>query len=457
MSEESPPAARPKRSRVLGCLFVAGALLLVLILAPLAAYFGFSARSSRLVEAKLGELREAGEPAGAADLAVFYAQPTEEEDCSRLWLDATAALDSRPFAEAYQELPIVSEPEKKPPPPGVPWPNLPTAQKFLEDYADSLALLHRAAERGGTARYPADFSQGLAMMIPHFDQLRSGARLLALESHVRAHRRDPGAAAESIRTIHALAASLEREPLFVSQLIRFACDGIACQVAGDLLPHVEFSEDDLKRLQAELLVINYGPGLRRAMMGERAVGIETFRNPSSVADSGELKPLALIGPRNDDLLLYLDFMGRTVSAARLTGPTKLDAAQKIEDDIRTFCVDGNAISQVRYAFTRLLLTAVTAFFEAEAEATAKNRIAAAAIAVERYRRPHGRLPEKLEDLVPDFLPEVPEDPFDGKQLRYVVRNGELLIYSIGRNRIDNGGDEGDEDDMPPDVVLRLPL
>jgi len=457
MTEESPSAARPKRSRVLGCLLVSGALLLVLILAPLAVYFAWSARASRLVEAELAELREAGEPIDAADLEAFYARPTEEEDCTRLWLDATAALDTQEFLDTYEELTIKDEMNKDIPPPGKPWPDLPAAETFLEGYPHSLALLHQAAERGGAARYPLDFSKGLAMETNHVQWLRNAVRLLSLEAHVLAHRGDPHGAAESIRTIHAVAASLERQPLLVSQLVRFHCDGIAHEVLCDLLPHVEFSEDDLKGLQAELLVIDYGPGLRRAVMGERAVGIELFRNPSPVADSGELKPLTLIGPRNDDLLLYLDFMGRTVAATRLTGPTKLDAAEKIQDDIRALVAGSNAINQVRYAFTGLLMPAVTGVFEAEAEATADNRIAAAAIAVERYRRRHGRLPKKLEDLVPDLLPQVPKDPFDGQPLRYVVRDGEVVIYSIGRNRIDDGGDEGDEEEIPPDVVLRLPL
>jgi hypothetical protein len=46
------------------------------------------------------------------------------------------------------------------------------------------------------------------------------------------------------------------------------------------------------------------------------------------------------------------------------------------------------------------------------------RCAATACAVERFRLKYKKLPEKLEQLVPEFLPKVPIDPFDGKPLRY---------------------------------------
>lgn len=47
---------------------------------------------------------------------------------------------------------------------------------------------------------------------------------------------------------------------------------------------------------------------------------------------------------------------------------------------------------------------------------------AAGVAVERYRRKYGKLPEELKQLVPEFLPEVPLD----------VKNGLPLLYLKGK-------------------------
>ena len=51
------------------------------------------------------------------------------------------------------------------------------------------------------------------------------------------------------------------------------------------------------------------------------------------------------------------------------------------------------------------------------------------VACRLYEIRHGRLPESLETLVPEFLPEVPCDPFDGKPFRYLHDLGR--VYSVG--------------------------
>src|SRR5262249_51656641 len=48
---------------------------------------------------------------------------------------------------------------------------------------------------------------------------------------------------------------------------------------------------------------------------------------------------------------------------------------------------------------------------------ALRHTARAGLAVEAYRRKHGKPPERLEQLVPDFLPTAPVDPRDGQPLQ----------------------------------------
>lgn len=59
------------------------------------------------------------------------------------------------------------------------------------------------------------------------------------------------------------------------------------------------------------------------------------------------------------------------------------------------------------------------------------RCAIAALAAERYRLAHEKWPDSLEALVPDYLPKVPTDPYDGKPLRLSKREDGLLIHSVG--------------------------
>ncbi len=62
-----------------------------------------------------------------------------------------------------------------------------------------------------------------------------------------------------------------------------------------------------------------------------------------------------------------------------------------------------------------------------------------AIGLELYRRRNGAWPESLEQLVPDLLPAVPPDRFDGRPMRYRLVDGEPLLCSIGADRDDDGG------------------
>ena len=69
------------------------------------------------------------------------------------------------------------------------------------------------------------------------------------------------------------------------------------------------------------------------------------------------------------------------------------------------------------------------------------RAGMAALAVERYRRDHADSPpDSLAALVPTYLPSVPTDPFTGRELLYRTDRGRFVIYSLGPDGNDNGGE-----------------
>jgi len=74
------------------------------------------------------------------------------------------------------------------------------------------------------------------------------------------------------------------------------------------------------------------------------------------------------------------------------------------------------------------------------EAEAWKRVIITALAVERFRLRHGSYPTELTRLVPEFLATAPIDFIDGKPLRYsTTPDGHFLLYSIGLDRVDDGG------------------
>jgi hypothetical protein len=59
------------------------------------------------------------------------------------------------------------------------------------------------------------------------------------------------------------------------------------------------------------------------------------------------------------------------------------------------------------------------------------------LALKIYDLQHGRLPDSLSELVPEFFPQVPLDDFDGKPFRYLP--DKKIIYSVGPCLKDLGG------------------
>jgi hypothetical protein len=72
-----------------------------------------------------------------------------------------------------------------------------------------------------------------------------------------------------------------------------------------------------------------------------------------------------------------------------------------------------------------------------------RRLAAVALAMRLYASEHeGKLPAKLEELVPRYLPSVPGDALArGKSIGYVAEAQRPRVYSVGENGTDEGGSD----------------
>jgi hypothetical protein len=429
-------------------------VLALLVLVPAIVLFTWWSGSSREAEAELARVSAAGEPTTPDELESFYPIAPAEREAARMWLIAVGPLVTEEFYAAAGQLPIVGSGEAEIPPPGQPWPDLQAAEKLLEQYADSLRRLHEAAESGRPARYPADFALGVNMTLDYIQPLRTGARLLALEAHVRAHQGDARGAARSIYATFMLADSLKQEQILIAQLVRYAIDGMARKVLQRQLPAVDFSDEDLDRLQAHLRAVDYSDGVQRAMMGERVMGIAAINNPAA-DPSGELAAAAWGPFRNANLATYLKYMSRIIAATKRPLPQARQETERIDGDIQAAVSGGSGLSSPGHIMTALLISGLGGVMDAATRGNASNRATDAVIAVERFRSENARLPKRLQELVPDYLPQVPVDPFDGQPLRYVVRGDEYIIYSVGRDGIDDGG-QGDET-CEPDLLFPVQL
>lgn len=99
----------------------------------------------------------------------------------------------------------------------------------------------------------------------------------------------------------------------------------------------------------------------------------------------------------------------------------------------------------RLTFTLLAAVAIPNYVRAE-QITAHNQTIAneaqIVCALERYRLAHGEYPATLDALSPQFIEKVPHDLIGGNPLIYrQTPDGKFLLYSIGWNEKDDGGQQ----------------
>ncbi len=112
---------------------------------------------------------------------------------------------------------------------------------------------------------------------------------------------------------------------------------------------------------------------------------------------------------------------------------ELSAAQYLEASTR------GLYNKARYWPAHMLVPAFSHLSRSVYQIQARRDAAIIAIALELYRREHGKLPTTLGELTPRYLPRVPADPFDGQPLRYRLIGSRAVVYSIGTDGVDDGG------------------
>jgi hypothetical protein len=444
------PVERRRIGPVAICFIAAAALAIVFLFAVSIGWWA----SERSVREELAKIHAAGEPVTPADLEAIYVLPPGSHDTTELWLTACDAVTQPEYKADAEKLPFVGDPYCKMPPVDEPWPALAGAEQFLAKNADLLARLYEAASQGGQARYPTGFADMTHMVPKALLDLDSVARLLRLECEIDVRRGDVPAAIQSIRTIFALARSLELEPLPSAEFLRVAEDDAAVGCLERLLATADLADDDLALVDADLAAIDYHPQFYRTMLGKRVLFMKFFDNPQLLRpEAPDVAAKALF--READRAVYLQLMSEAVPASTATDPISLQAAMKRVYAQVAKVYDSPAASW-RYPITKYLIPSLETGVDRVARGTARRDVARTAIAVERFHHANERLPESLDELVSDFLPQVPTDPFSGAPLRWAVTGDDCRIYSVGADGADQGGSIEETSAGGSDIVFRVP-
>lgn len=389
------------------------------------------------LDTELAALRSTGMPAEARDVNAFYVVPAGVADTTELWVNAIKVVELAKIGARGRTLPIIGSGTSPIPLPGQPWIELEASRALLGECATELQAVRKAAAAGGQGRFPVDFSAGSSTPLPHAQEARQVARLLDLDAWVSAHDGKGAQALEDVRAIFALSEALRGEPLFISQLVRIAVYAVACDTAARLMPHCSWNESDLTSLQSAVQSARFKDEMARACCGERAMCVTELDSTLS----GSLPP--------ENARAMLRLFEQAIDSYSDSWPEVLARQQELT-------AEANRLKGLSEALPSMEQAAI-----AGARATARQRCLAAAIAVERYRLQNNQWPQSLSEVKGLFAPgpgattENLIDPFDGKPLRYKVEEKRFVIYSVGINQADDGGDVFDHAQPAPQQGLDI--
>jgi hypothetical protein len=289
----------------------------------------------------------------------------------------------------------------------------------------------------------------------------------------------------NIGAILDMATQLRESPFLLNDQVAYGALARAATVVASVLevaPH-SLSDEDLLAL-AHRLSSFAGGSITIRTEGERAIFHDvvqrTFtddgRGDGRLTSAGEQHLRSLTGSHQMDDSTVAVLAGPLAGAIAPGRRTTVELYDRMMDSAlreaakplyaRTEYPDA-VLSKDLEAYERtaaipihLLMPALTAMGMVTETVTLRRDAALAAIALELFHRQKGHYPPTLQELVPQFLPAVPMDRFDGGPLKYVLRDGKPLIYSVGKDGVDDGGrmPEGEHGNamagrwMPPAAV-----
>lgn len=420
----------------------------------------FSNQADDRLAVQVAKVRARGEPLTSAELNDYYKPAENRPDMTKQLVAALAICEAPELKTMAAKLPIVGQAEEPPLPPKD-WPQLEEVEGFLLQQTSALKTFRDLAQRDGTVRFPVDFTPGIATLIPNTQSLRNASRVLSLQFYVHLHRGHTGEAIECVLDQMALARALDQEPLLISQLVRIALVSVAISHAKQVVQCADLSDSEVVRLRAGLRKLEYQSCLQRALVGERTISYTACLDPQQAAGAtgmspGQAKLLSARTPaRVGDATKILEFNLRISEAAEKSLYDAFQEGIRAEEEMKA--LSQGVWSKMSYAMTILLCPAYRQATTAFVRSAAKRDTADVALAAELYRRQHGKWPDTIEQLVPEFLPAVPIDQFCNHPLKMVSTADEFRVYSVGSDGVDNHGNISDRDDPGSDVGFVVPL
>ncbi len=402
--------------------------------------------------------RSNGYPVTLAELDAWYKQVPEDENIALKYSAvshdmiraSTAYFFSAPNRAASEKLLFVGI-ARLPRTGPIPKDQWETNEAYWEHVTSPIASRLKEIEEGPSrsGRYPIDLREGHWVSLPHLSGVRALARELSLDALYWTLADNTAEAAASLRAIFPIAESLSEEPHMISQLIRHGIYSSAAGAIETTMNRGLLLDTDLARISEAIDLALPTPDeplmLRRGIIGESVLNLALIGTPQAQGlfpSSPAAEGYAFLGTFNE--IMNPPTANRIVLATHYERNIRAssEGLQFFKPRAEKWALEMHKVGFV--APWAMLASYVGSHAQGERKVRMLLEVTRTGLAVERFRLAHGSLPENLEELVPVFLPLIPEDAYakPGQPIRYrYTDEGEFVVYSLGPDKEDDLGEE----------------
>ena len=323
------------------------------------------------------------------------------------------------------------------------------AENYLswsDQFTRQFALIREALKRP-YARISGDYSQPSQIPEPDFRAFESVSTALAARANCDLLLGKPEAALEELIFLNHFRQILDYPPsrkpttLIIAMVETDIANSFVKTIVAGQQSH-KWNDSQLAPLQLQLQQINLPQRLVDAI--RTRIPWNCYLFATNVIPGLGREPL-LQGWTLQNLVTLTRLDEQAISAADLSTdtvfPAKLDDFERQGKEIyRHHTSPGNFLAKIGLLHCEDTWQRIT-FIQ-----TLINE-AQIACALERYHITHDEYPETLDALVPQFIETIPHDIIGGQPLHYrPTKDGKFLLYSIGWNQKDDGGQASPKDE-----------
>jgi hypothetical protein len=307
----------------------------------------------------------------------------------------------------------------------------------------------------------------VSILLPHVQVMRQAARLLIVDTRWALDQGDSERATRNIEAMLGISVQVTEGDFLVSTLVGYAIQLMAMDVIDECLHSTAtFSDSQLERMHA---AVSKAKSVEMVNLEqERAMFLDIVQKSYTDDGRGDGRITAAglelweeVSLMNSHSYVPRSSWSFESVTRRALAPTSLlflasrkqltDKAEEFYTRMGELIKADNSetemaelereIDQLPIGYTpiKLLFPAFTQIRQSKVRVRLNTDSVSAALAVIRYQRQHGRWPDSLDDLVANYLERVPIDPYDGQPLRYRLQDEGFVIYSVGVNGVDDGG------------------